>query len=105
MKSFIPRHLINETREEIEYEFDFLCNNLPVGEGLLIGESPKLCKGKRYSEDDKIIKGISVCSASSINDTVVMYSISNKNIMNDGSIGGLKGIVFAMSEWLLLQHI
>ena len=60
LKSFIPRHLINETREEIEYEFDFLCNNLPANEGLLIGESPKLCKGKRYSEDDKIIKGISV---------------------------------------------
>lgn len=23
LKSFIPRHLINEAREEIEYEFDF----------------------------------------------------------------------------------
>ena len=95
------RDSINEAREEIEYEFDFLCNNLPVGEGLLIGESPKLCKGKRYSEDDKIIKGISVCSASSINDTVVMYSISNKNVMNDGSIGGLKGIVFCNERMVI----
>lgn len=92
LTSFIPRHLIDETREEIEYEFDFLCNNLPVGEGLLIGESPKLCIGKRYSEDDKIIKEISVCSASSINDTVVMYSTSKK--MSDGSTVRLKGIVF-----------
>lgn len=72
-----------------------------MGEGLLIGESPKLCKGKRYSEDDKIIKGISVCSASSINDTVVMYSISNKNVMNDGSIGGLKGIVFCNERMVI----
>lgn len=101
LKSFIPRHLINATREEIEYEFDFLCNNLPAGEGLLIGESPKLCKGKRYSEDDKIIKGISVCSASSINDTVVMYSVSKKNVMTDGSIGGLKGIVFCNERMVI----
>ena len=101
LKSFIPRHLINEAREEIEYEFDFLCNNLPVGEGLLIGESPKLCKGKRYSEDDKIIKGISVCSASSINDTVVMYSISKKNVMTDDSIGRLKGIVFCNERMVI----
>lgn len=101
LKSFIPRHLINETREEIEYEFDFLYNNLPAGEGLLIGEFPKLCKGKRYSENDKIIKGISVCSASYINDTVVMYSTSKKNVMPDGSIAGLKGIVFCNERMVI----
>ena len=65
-----------------------------MGEGLLIGESPKLCKGKRYSEDDKIIKGISVCSASSINDTAVVYGTSKEFVKTDGSIVRLKGIVF-----------
>ena len=99
--SFISRHLINETREEIEYEFDFLCNNLPVGEGLLIGESPKLCKGKRYSEDDKIIKGISVCSASSINDTAVVYGTSKEFVKTDGSIVRLKGIVFCNERMVI----
>ena len=94
LTSFIPRHLIEETREEIEFEFDFLCNNVPVGEGLLIGECPKLCKGKRYSEDDKTIKGISVHSASSINDIVAVYSSNKETTMKDGSIVRLKGIVF-----------
>ena len=35
--------------------------------------------GKNYSENDWIIKRISVYSASSINDTIVMYK-SNKEI-------------------------
>ena len=94
LTSFIPRHLITESREEIEFEFDFLCNNVPAGEGLLIGECPKLCKGKRYSEADKIIKGIGAHSASSINDIVVMYSSNKRITMNDGSIVQLKGIIF-----------
>lgn len=94
LKSLIPRHLIEQTLQEIEYEIDFLCNNLPAGEGLLIGECPKLCKGKRYSETDKIIKGISVHSASFINDIVVMYSSNKKIAMNDDSIVRLKGIIY-----------
>lgn len=53
-------------------------NNLPIGEGLLIGECPRLCQGKKYSKDDKIIKGISVRSASSINDFAVKYSSNKK---------------------------
>lgn len=92
--SYIPRHLVEETREEIENEYDCLCNNLPQGEGLLIGECPRLRFGKKYSEADKIIKGISAYSASSINDIVVMYSSNKKITMNDGSIVQLKGIIF-----------
>lgn len=94
LKSLIPRHLIEQNREEAEYEFDFLMNNLPIGEGLLIGECPRLCQGKKYSKNDKIIKGISVYSASSINDTVVMYKSNKKITMYDGSIVKLKGIIF-----------
>lgn len=94
LKSLIPRHLIEQTREEAEYEFDFLMNNLPIGEGLLIGECPKLFQGKKYSKDDKIIKGISVRSASSINDFAVKYSSNKKVTMDDGSIVRLTGIIF-----------
>lgn len=94
LTSFIPRHLIEETHEEIVYEFDFLCNNLPTGEGLLIGECPKLRKGKRYSENDGIIKGISVSSAFSINDNIVIYNSNKEIVMDDCSIVRLKGIVF-----------
>lgn len=94
LKSLIPRHLIEQTREEAEYEFDFLMNNLPIGEGLLIGECPRLCQGKKYSKDDKIIKGISVRSASSINDFAVKYSSNKKVTMDDGSIVRLTGIIF-----------
>lgn len=101
LKSFISRHLINETREEIESEFDCLYNNLPMGEGLLIGEFPKLYKGKRYSENDKIIKGISVYSAYSINDTAVMYSMNQKDAMTDGSTVRLKGIVFCNERMVI----
>lgn len=92
--SYIPRHLIGETREEIEYEYDFLCNNIPRGEGFLIGEYPKLCKGKRYDENDKLLKGISVFSASALSDNVVMYSSNKEVIINGCSIVRLKGLVF-----------
>lgn len=101
LMSFIPKHLIEETREEIVNEFDFLCNNLPAGEGLLIGEYPKLCKGKRYDEDDRIIKGISVRSASSVNDNIVMYSSNKKIVMDDCSIVRLKGIVFCNESMVI----
>lgn len=101
LKSFIPRDLIEGTREEIVYEFDFLCNNLPAGEGLLIGECPKLRKGKRYDEDDRIIKGISVRSASSVNDNVVMYNSNKEVVMNDCSIVRLKGIVFCNERMVI----
>ena len=94
LKSLIPRHLIERTREEAEYELDFLMNNLPIGEGLLIGECPRLRQGKKYSKDDKIIKGISVRSASSINDFAVKYSSNKKVTMDDGSIVQLIGIIF-----------
>ena len=94
LKSLIPRYLIEQTREEAEYEFDFLMNNLPIGEGLLIGECPRLCQGKKYSKDDKIIKGISVRSASSINDFAVKYSSNKKVTMDDGSTVRLIGIIF-----------
>jgi len=94
LKSLIPRHLIEQTREEAEYELDFLMNNLPIGEGLLIGECPRLCQGKKYSKDDKIIKGISVRSASSINDFAVKYSSNKKVTMDDGSTVRLIGIIF-----------
>lgn len=94
LKSLIPRHLIEQTHGEAEYEFDFLMNNLPIGEGLLIGECPRLCQGKKYSKNDEIIKGISVRSASSISDIVVMYSSNKKITINDGSIVRLKGIIY-----------
>ena len=92
--SYIPRHLVEETREEIENEYDFLCNNLPQGEGLLIDECPRLQFGKKYSENDWIIKRISVYSASSINDSIVIYKSSKEITMYDGSIVKLKGIIF-----------
>lgn len=92
--SYIPRHLVEETREEIENEYDFLCNNLPQGEGLLIDECPRLQFGKKYSENDWIIKRISVYSASSINDTIVIYKSSKEITMYDGSTVKLKGIIF-----------
>ena len=92
--SYIPRHLVEETREEIENEYDFLCNNLPQGEGLLIDECPRLQFGKKYSENDWIIKRISVYSASSINDSIVIYKSSKEITMYDGSTVKLKGIIF-----------
>ena len=100
LRSFIPRHLINETREEIEYEI-FLCNHLPIGEGLLIGETPKLDKGKRYSDDDKIIKGCSIRSAYFINDSVVVYCTNEKKVMADCSEVRLKGIIFCNERMVI----
>lgn len=94
LKSLIPRHLIENTRVEIEYELDFLYNNFPIGKGLLIGEYPQLCKGERYNEDDNIIKGISVRSAFFIKDNVIVYSSNKKITMDDCSIKRLKGLVF-----------
>lgn len=93
LKSYIPRHLVEETNEEIIYEYDFLSNNLPKEKGLLIGEYPMLRKGKRYSENDKIIKGICVHTAFSISDNVVIYSPYRKIETDDYSMR-LKGIIF-----------
>lgn len=104
LTSLIPRHLIDQTRKEAEYELDFLRNNLPIGEGLLIGECPKLCLGRKYSEDDKIIKGISVRSASSINNLAVIYSSNKKVTMDDGLIVRLKGVIFS-NERIVIDPI
>ncbi len=71
--SYIPRHLVKKLVKKLKMSMIFLCNNLPQGEGLLIDECPRLQFGKKYSENDWIIKRISVYSASSINDTIVIY--------------------------------
>lgn len=92
--SFIPRHLIEETYDEIIFEYNILSNMLPAKEGLLIGEYPQLCMGKRYGENDKVIKRISVNSAYSINDNIVEYSSNKKIRKEDNSIVFLKGIIF-----------
>lgn len=92
--SFISRHLIEETHDEIIFEYNILNNMLPAKEGLLIGECPQLCMGKKYGYNDKIIKGISVNYASSINDNIVKYSSNKKITKEDGSIIFLKGIIF-----------
>ncbi len=49
----------------------------------------------------KIIKGISVYSAYSINDTAVMYSMNQKDAMTDGSTVRLKGIVFCNERMVI----
>lgn len=103
LMSFFPRHMIKGTRDEIEFEYNILCNILPAGEGNLIGECPKLCKGKRYSENDKLIKGIGVYSVFSINDNIVEYSSGMKIKKNDFSIACLRGLIFCNKSIVIEQ--
>ena len=79
LKSLIPSHIVEETQDEIEYEYDFLMNSIPHGEGYLVGEYQSLTKGMRYSSDDKIIKRMCVSDAYSDGGNVIKYFPYKRN--------------------------
>lgn len=79
LRSFLKRIPKNNTIDELEYEYNFLMNNYPHGEGLLVGESPFIRKGQRYTANEKenpFPFGISVNRSFSVDDNIVFYSFN-----------------------------
>ena len=93
LKSLVPIHLLNETNEEIKYEYDVLMNNIPKGKGFLIDDVLWLKKGLRYSSNDNIIKKICIRSYTIIGNVIIYNPYLEKSYLFEDKLEGtiLKG--------------